>query len=288
MKNNRLFKFLIFGCMGLLSCSHNGFKNKAEKSKDVENVLFLHHSTGGRIYRGGMKDEVPVVKRWFENYNDKTTRKINFVEESFPKKKRFKIFGGYGWQNYPYDYYNIWVKNGDKKSYKDEPTLKLLAPLWDVIVFKHCFPVSGLKENGTPDIDSPLKTIENYKLQYVALKKKMKEYPDTKFILWTGAALVEKNTDENSAKMANEFFSWVKEEWDVPGDNIYLWDFYDLETEGGLYLKNENAASVTDSHPGQEFSERIAPLFCNRIVDVIQNNGENTNLKGEEVVVESL
>ena len=74
---------------------------------------------------------------------------------------------------------------------------------------------------------------------------------------------------------------WVINQWDTSDDNIYLWDFYNLETEGGLFLKDEYAAKSGDSHPSAKFGQRVAPLFGARIVDVINNNGEGTNLKGE-------
>jgi len=272
---------LIAITMGIISCSHNGFKSNVDNSENVKNVLFLHHSTGSKIYNGLKKNEVSDVQKWFDDFNKASGHKVNFFETAFPSAKKMKLFG-YGWKNYPYDYYNIWVKNGHKSTYKGEPTLKVLTPIWDVIIYKHCFPVSSIDEGGDPDVNSDKKTIENYKLQYKALKNKLYEYPDTKFIVWTGAALTEKRTNEESAKRAKEFFKWVKEEWDTPDDNIYIWDFYDLETEGGLYLKDEYAHSSINSHPKNEFAERVAPLFCQRIVDVIENEGKNTNLKGEK------
>jgi len=264
---------VFFAVMLLSGCSHDGYKENVKEN--AVNVLFLHHSTGENIYKGGMR-------KWFDDFNAGNTFYVNFVEVYFPKGKRYRFFG-YGWDNYPYDYYNIWVKHGDDDSYKNEPTLKTLTPLWDVIVFKHCFPASAIIDDGKPDIDSPIKTLANYKLQYEALKKKLLVYPDTKFILWTGAALSEKETKPERAARAREFFNWVKNEWDEPGDNIYLWDFYELETEGGLYLKDEYAASPTNSHPNKMFSAKVAPLFCQRVVDVIKNDGTKTNLKGEKI-----
>ncbi len=62
-----------------------------------------------------------------------------------------------------------------------------------------------------------------------------------------------------------------------------LWDFYELETEGGLYLKEEYATSDTDSHPNSVFASKAVGLVFNRIVDVIENNGTRTNLKGEKI-----
>ena len=63
-------------------------------------------------------------------------------------------------------------------------------------------------------------------------------------------------------------------------NNIYIWDFYELETEGGLYLKDDYAVSPGNSHPNKEFSAKVAPLFCNRVVDIIETKGTLTSLKG--------
>ncbi len=276
---------LVVGLVVILSssCSHDGYKEAVVHDEKVTNVLFLHHSTGNNIYKGAMNDGQPDVKKWFLDYNEKHDLKINFVERSFPLSKRYMILSGYGWKNYPYDYYNIWVKHGEDNSFKNEPTLKVLTPLWDVIVFKHCYPVSSIKEDQEVSIDSNQKNLTNYKMQYEALKNKLREYPDTKFIVWTGAALVKNATDEPKALRAKEFFNWVINDWDEPGDNIFLWDFYDLQTEGGLYFKDEYAAGKKDSHPNRIFSAQTAPLFCNRIIDVVNNKGELTELTGKHL-----
>ena len=72
------------------------------------------------------------------------------------------------------------------------------------------------------------------------------------------------------------------DEWDLPGDNIHLWDLYSLETEGGLYFKDEYASSASDSHPNGEFAGRAVQLFFNRIIDVIENDGSRTKVTGEK------
>lgn len=280
MKNSNLL--LAFIILLFVGCSHDGYKSTLNEEEDAVNILFLHHSTGNNIFKGSHENGQSDVNKWFDDYNRTNTVKYNIVEQAFPLSKKFRFLPGYGWKNYPYDYYNIWVKNGDKSTYQYEPTLKTLTPFWDVIVFKHCFPVSAIKEGGTPDIDSERKTIANYKLQYEALKRKMHEYPRTQFIVWTGAALTQKNSNVESANRAREFFSWVVNEWDEENDNIYIWDFYSLQTEGGLFFKNEYAQSPTNSHPNQQFSAKVAPLFCQRIVDVIENNGLTTALTGEK------
>ena len=182
----------------------------------------------------------------------------------------------YGWNNYPYDYWNIWVNHAGASAYMKEPTLEMLTQTYDVIVWKHCFPVSSVAaDTGSPDITSSVKSEENYKLQYNALKAKMHEFPNKRFIVWTGAALVESATNAEEAGRARDFANWVKTTWDEPGDNIYVWDFRDLETGGGLYLLPENAASTSDSHPNPTFAASVAPLIGQRIIDVIEGRGDN-------------
>jgi hypothetical protein len=140
-----------------------------------------------------------------------------------------------------------------------------------------------MEDIGKPDINSPQKRIENYKVQYDALKRKMHSFPETRFLVWTGAALLKENTTEEKAKKTRKFFNWVRESWDEPGDNIYLWDFYELETEGGIYLKEEFAAGTGDSHPNNKFSGMAYNLLCKRIVDVIENDGKKTSITGEPI-----
>lgn len=260
------------------------------------NIIFLHHSTGGIIWNGGrlslfaraakkvspgfaerigQKALLPVL---FEEFNKEKGRNYKIKEMIFPKT------APYGWRNYPYDYYNIWVKHSGNEPYLEEPTLEILTKDYEVVIFKHCYPVCNIQEDAlTAEIDSENKTLSNYKLQYLALREKLHEFPGTKFILFTGAAQVKSNISEYSARRAQEFFKWVTDIWNKGGGNIFLWDLYGLETEGGLYLKDEYAESAGDSHPNSEFAGRAAVLLFNRIIDVIENKGAGTTLKGKKL-----
>lgn len=228
------------------------------------NIIFLHHSTGKIIWDAG-------VKKWFKNYNKKIGTNYQIAEREFPAESP------YGWNNYPYDYWNIWVNHSGPAGYKNEPTLEMLTGENGLIVFKHCFPVSGVQgDTGSPDASSDEKNTENYILQYEALKQKMRQFPDNKFLVWTGAALTAQATSAEEAGRAREFFEWVNNEWDEPGDNIFVWDFFGLETGGGLYLKEEYAESPTNSHPKNKFAKTAAPRLCQRIVDVIEGRGDDS------------
>lgn len=262
--------------------------NPVERNPEID-IVFLHHSTGGVIWRGDANSVFAKIARRISNsypsgelpslikrYNKINHKNYQIKEMTFPKANP------YGWNNFPYDYYNIWVKNAGEKLYMEEPTLEILTKEYQIIMFKHCFPVSNIQENeDTADINSQIKAIDNYRLHYEALKDKFHAFPDTRFILFTGAVQVQSRLSEDEAKRAKEFFNWVTEEWDQPDDNIYIWDFYQLQTEGGLYFKEEYAVSTNDSHPDSEFASNTAKLLYNRIIDVIENNGTGTQLTGK-------
>lgn len=246
-------------------------------------IGFLHHSTGYVVWMGTTSRisakvfNKTALGSWITDFNKQNGTSYTIDQQDFPNTS-----GGYPWANYPYDYYNIWVKNAGETAYQGEPTLEMLTKDYDVIVWKHCFPVGNIQPNtGNPSVDSDVKSLENYKLQYAVLKEKMRSFPETRFVVWTGAALTEAATTPDEAQRAREFFDWVKAEWDEPGDNIFLWDFYELQTGGGLYLKPEHATAPDNSHPTAEFGQMVAPLLGQRIVDVITGKGDSASLTGE-------
>lgn len=229
-------------------------------------VIFLHHSTGENVWLGG-------VPEYIEEYNDENGTEYDVRQLDFPTEE-------YAWENFPYDYWNIWVNHEGSSNYMGQPTLETLTKKYDVIAFKHCFPVGYIEpDTGNPSVSSSEKTLENYKAQYEALKDKMHEFENNRFIVWTGAALIESETEPEYAERTREFFEWVKNDWDEDGDNIYVWDFYELETDGGLYMKDEY--SMGDSHPNETFSADVAPMFGKRIIDVIEGRGDSGSMIGE-------
>jgi hypothetical protein len=286
MKSGLNIFILLFLLIPLTSCRY-------KESKSDMNIIFLHHSTGEVIWNGApssifkkalskisnrladifsTKAMLPVL---FEKFNKEHNKNYHIKEITFPKAVP------YGWQNFPYDYYNIWVKNAGEKPYMEEPTLEMLTKENQIIIFKHCFPVCYINsDKDSADINSDVKTLSNYRLQYNAIRDKLHEFPKTKFILFTGAAQVKLNISEDKAKRAKEFFTWVINEWDLPGDNIYLWDLYSLQTEGGLFFRDEYSVSPSDSHPNEYFAREAAKLLFNRIIDIIENDGSKTQLTG--------
>ena len=285
-RNMRKFALLFIIITLMASC------NQTIDTKEVK-VLFLHHSTGQSIWYG---DETPslidkiklklgvkykkngVLPELFDHYNKQSQKNYQIKEFYFPKLKP------YGWKNYPFDYYNIWVKHAGSEPYMEEPTLEILSKEYQLIMFKHCFPVSNiLADQDSADVNSELKSLANYKLQYLALRDKLHQFSDTKFLVWTGAAQVKSQITAEEAQRAKEFFNWVIKDWDIPGDNIFIWDFYQLQTEGGYYFLEKFAESTSDSHPNKTFSKFASELLFKRLIDVVENDGLNTQITGKAI-----
>lgn len=250
----------------------NGDRKRADTSVGVafpknSSIRYLHHSTGEVVWNGG-------VSICVSSHNSAHGTTYTISEVSYPNDP-------YPWANYPYDYWNIWVSHAGSSAYEGQATLEMLTQTYKVISFKHCFPVSEMvADSGSPDVASDEKSAENYKLQYNALKQKLHQFPNTRFILWTGAALRQQDTDAAAAQRTRDFFEWAKNTWDEKGDNIFIWDFRALETGGtGLYLAPGNASS--DSHPNETFAQTAAPLFCKRLTDVIEGRGDTDSLTGQ-------
>jgi hypothetical protein len=286
---------LVIAC--LVSCSRAGLPGPSISKEHAmsplakhSRIVFLHHSTGEVVWKGGLPQ---FIQSWNKahgtNYG---IGEMNYPSTAgaYPQLRKLlpaRVFNQlirdhYPWDNQPYDYWNLWVAHTGEHRDRFELNLDDLVRSYDVIVFKHCYPVSSVKpDDGSPSVVSSKKTLANYQLQYKALKERLHQFPQTRFIVWTGPALTQAITQPEDAERARQFATWVKETWDEKGDNIYVWDFRDLETEGGLFLKPEYAIDPKEPYPTKELAARIAPLLGQRIVDVIEGRGDSSSLTGQ-------
>ena len=67
-------------------------------SAQVVRIIYLHHSTGGVIWDGGVEDRLNA-------YNTAHGTQYQITEANYPNGDH-----GYPWDNYPYDYWNLWVR----------------------------------------------------------------------------------------------------------------------------------------------------------------------------------
>ncbi len=248
----------------------SGFGNADAPAGNGNSVIFLHHSTGNVIWEGGVADAV-------NSLNNANGTQIAIKEQNYPYKP-------HAWSNDPYDYWNLWVNHSGSNRLQEQPTLEQIAADFDVIVWKDCYTTAGMVANdGSPRADSDAKTLANYKLQYNALKAKMNSMPERKFIVWTTPPKANGDTNAEAAKLTTQFVSWVKKDWDVPGDNIFLWDYNALAMEGstdGLFPRSGYSVSDTDSHPSKETAKAAAPRMAQRIFDVVAGKGDSTAITG--------
>jgi hypothetical protein len=239
-----------------------------------QNVIFLHHSTGGNVYNIG---DVPG---YIDTYNSDNGASIQVTERAYPNNP-------YPWNNYPYDYWNLWVNGACDNQSAGIECLESIASSYDIIIWKHCFPGAGIAEdNGEGDITSSVKTLPNYKLQYRALRTVMDELPDNEFIVWTLAPLHRLSTSQSSAARAGEFVEWVKNDWLTEDGkehpNIHVFDFFGIVAEQSetpdhgfqycLKYEYEGSHESGDSHPNTLANETAGPLFAEYIIDVATGN----------------
>jgi hypothetical protein len=240
-----------------------------------ERIIFLRHSTGGNLFvQGG-------VAKWFANYNSENGTSYDISMRAYPDSP-------YPWSNYPYDYWNLWVNpNGPANSKNPNiDTLKHLAQNYDVIIWKHCFPGAAIQpDTGSPNVSSSVKRLENYKLQYRAIRAKLDSIPDTIFIVWTLVPLHRLSTTPEKSSRARQFVDWVRNEWltedQKPHPNIFIFDFWSYAAEGPLTTSHSNGVTNTlrynyeishggsNSHPNKLANQTIGPIFAKRIVDVV-------------------
>lgn len=237
-------------------------------------ALFLHHSTGGGLYSQGK------VSDWVKTYNSANSSNFQITERSYPDTP-------WPWENYPYDYWKLWVNNDCDNSNPNIECLPSLASNYGLVIFKHCYPGASINpDTGSPDITSSIKSLENYKLQYRALRTLMDGMPDKKFMVWTLVPLHRLATTTEEAARAYEFVKWVKNNWLTEDGkshpNIFIFDFFSLAAEmnenptnGKQYcLKYEYEGSHTseDSHPNALANQTIGPFFSKAVVDVLTTN----------------
>jgi hypothetical protein len=247
-----------------------------------QSVIFLHHSTGGNVWNEGN------VNNYIQDFNTQNGTSIKVTETSYPNDP-------YPWENYPYDFWNLWVNGQCDDSKSGIECLSSLAGKYNLIIFKHCFPGAGISsDTGTPDVTSSRKSLENYKLQYRALRQIMDSFPNNKFMVWTLAPLHRNATTETQASRARQFVDWVKNDWlkedGKQHNNIYIFDFYNIVAESDpnpvqgnvncLKYEFEGDHTGSDSHPNTKANQIAGPLFAQAI--------ENCLLDIKNILTESI
>jgi hypothetical protein len=239
-----------------------------------QKAIFLHHSTGAGVWGEGN------VEGWIETYNSNHDTHYAVIERAYPDSP-------YPWENYPYDYWNLWVNGSCNSNQPGIECMNTLTQNYNLIIFKHCFPGAGISaDQGNPDVTSGDKTLENYKLQYQALRNMMDGYPNNQFIVWTLAPLHRNATSPEDAARARLFVDWVNTTWLTEDGkshpNIFIFDFYNIVAESNptpangqvncLKYEYEGDHDGNDSHPNYAANQVAGPLFAQFIVNTMEGN----------------
>lgn len=253
---------------------------------NAQRIGFLTHSVGSGLYQEGK------VAEWFTNYNSANGTDFTIQRRSYPAEP-------YPWDNNPYDYWNVWV-NGNCS----EECFPSLLERFDIVIMKHCYTAAKIEADiNAPDIASDRKSIENYKLQYRAIRDLLDSHPDTKFIVFTLTPRHRLRTYAAEAARAKSFAEWVKNEW-LQEDgkehrNIFIFDWWGYVAEDNatpehgavncLRYEYEKDHSTDNSHPNLTANETMAPIFARFIVDVADGNllptGNKDILDGNDMLV---
>lgn len=239
-----------------------------------QKVIFLHHSTGDNVYNEGN------VASLMDSYNKANRKSLVITERSYPNDP-------WPWSNYPYDYWKLWIGGSCNPSDPDIECMNTLASKYDMVILKHCFPGADILPNtGKPDVNSDVKTLENYQEQYRALRSLFDSYPRTKFMIWTLTPLHHLDTSPENARRAYEFVKWVNKEWLTEDGkshpNIVIFDFYSLiaELNGSqansvrycLKYDFEKSHTDSDSHPNVAANQYVGPIFVKAISNAFNKN----------------
>lgn len=247
-----------------------------------QKAIFLHHSTGGGVYyEGQVSDKI-------EAYNTQHSTSYQIDEFSYPDSP-------YPWENYPYDFWNLWVNGRCQSDTAGIECLETILGRYDVVIFKHCYPGANIDEDGTPDISSSNKTLANYKLQYKALLSKFDQYPNKKFVVWTLAPQHRNATNTDQAIRAGEFVNWVKNDWLTEGGNqhpnVFVFDFFGIVAESNpspangqqncLKYEYEVDHDGSDGHPNQQANLTAGEAFANFMIQIFSGQ-EFTSIENQE------
>ncbi len=235
-------------------------------------AYFLHHSTGGGVYnQGNVEDKINA-------YNQENGTNYQIDEKPYPTNP-------YPWHNYAYDYWNLWINGVCDNSDPDVECLESMLERYEIIIFKHCYPGSDIVPDiANPSVSSSVKCLANYKLQYRALRDKMANFPNKKFVVWTLAPrhrLYAPAQSAERAARAREFVNWVKNEWLTEEgrgpSNIYIFDFFNIVAESDpnppngqvncLKYEYERSHTGNDSHQNQQANEVAGEAFANFLIN---------------------
>lgn len=236
---------LLAGCgKGAVPGDHTSFSldpgpNPGWPSR-VLSMVWLHHSTGDAILKGGLFEALTNNKITFHDINYKQAVVDGYVVGDHTDPPDFpKTF------NEP-KYFNVikgWELGGGKQH--------------DIIMFKSCFPSSDIKDDAM---------LEDYKKWYLSLLPTFKAHPDILFIAMSTPPLTRWETRPDRAARARAWSKWITIEYAKDVRNVKVFDLFNalaiLEGRPNAdTLVPQFATARGDSHPNREGAQAVTRMF---------------------------
>ena len=260
----KLIRFLIMFICLILSLTKS-IPVSAQEIRQIK-VIFLHHSCGQNlIEEGQVREELTGLGYEFfdHGYNgdglrlpDGTWTGGNFdvPDDNTDPDGLAEIFS---------------------QPLLDPPdnTFSLLMQ-YDVIVFKSCFPVSNIGDDGQ---------LAAYRSHYLSIRDTVDQYPEKLFVVVTQPPQVPNNTDDDEAQRARMFTDWLaSDEYLEEHPNLVTFNFFDLLANEDHVLRSEYRVDPWDAHPNEAANREIGPVFVDFLDTEIRDYFSTIQLPAED------
>jgi hypothetical protein len=250
----------------------------SSQSTKFRGGVFLHHSTGGRIWGpNGSTTSVPLEFATYNLLRGLTGQDaVSLKELDWPKANDNE------WERWHRIFEN------------QDTAIEDIRPILDtnrIVIIKSCYPSSEITGYGAPSdtIHPTRKTMWNYKWHWRSILNVMRQRPMNFFVIWTNAPLVFSATKSQQASLSDQFCRWAKDtlaegldsEFGPFPANVYVFDFFHklAGTDGKLPLTY--ASGSKDSHPNNLATQLVAPQFVIEVFDAALRYEKLTSIKME-------
>jgi hypothetical protein len=233
------------GCKGQVPVDHTSLVRSpgvdpGKPSRGLS-MVWLHHSTGDALLKGGLLGALQADGVSFHD--------INYGEA---------VVDGYVIG----DHTDVpeWGKTFNTPQFF-ETVSKWEVPEpgkhQDVVMFKSCFPNSNISSDAM---------LDDYKQQYRALLPTFKAHPDILFVAMSTPPLVKARTTPAAAARARAFAVWLGTEYVAGVKNVKVFDLFDAlailpNMPDANTLVPQFAEGRTDSHPSREGAQAVTRQF---------------------------
>jgi len=236
--------------------------NLPAQNNKFRKAIFLHHSTGGRIYGpNGSNTSVPAEAIAYNSRNGLTgVNTVSMAEGSWPGDDN-------EWEHWHRIFEGKDNSNIITNFYKNYP----------VIIIKSCYPSSSISSWGSAldTLQPTKKSVYNYKWHFRNIIRVMRNNPDIFYVIWTNAPLVAASTNNTQALLSDQFCRWAKDTLEKGLDtgfgafpsNVFIFDFFHKLAGSDGKLPLQYAASSGDSHPNSAATQLVAPQFVAEVFD---------------------